>query len=142
MLLVFLKRNIFRLIIIGSVFSLNLSLPAFASLPGEIHTQHDYHFSVPPGLQNRVKFWESIYSEFSTQQVLVHDIDNPQIIYEVVYIGKSKLSRKQRERKIGGVKRKYQKILRKLAKAGKDRSKLSPEERRVADLVKKNFRKA
>ncbi|MGV7221288.1 MAG: LysM peptidoglycan-binding domain-containing protein [Nitrospinales bacterium] len=57
-------------------------------------------------------------------------------------MGKKKLSWKQRERKLKSVKAKYKRILRKLAKAGKDWSKLNSEELRVAKLVKRNFSKA
>ena len=138
----FLMRKIFGLLIAGAVFFVILGQPVFASIPGEIHTLHEYHFAVPPGLHNRVDFWKSIYSEYSTKQILVHDIDNPEIVYEVVYIGKKKLSWKKRERKIRVVKAKYQKILRKIAKVGKNSSKLNKEERRVANLVRKDFNKA
>ena len=136
------KRNIALFFIMSFVFPLNLGKPVFASLPGEIHTLHEYHFSVPHGLEHRVKFWKSIYSEYTTQQVVLHDIDNLDIVYEVVYIGKKRLSWKQRERKLKGIKGKYKRILRKLAKTGKDWTKLSGEELRVAKLVKRNFSKA
>jgi membrane-bound lytic murein transglycosylase D len=136
------KRKIALFYILSFVSCLLLGQPVFASLPGEIHTIHEYHFSVPPGLQHRVDFWKSIYSKYTTNQVVLHDIDNLDIVYEVVYMGKKKLSWKQRERKLRSVKAKYKGILRKLSKTGKDWSKLNSEELRVAKLVKRNFSKA
>ena len=63
------------------------------------------------------------------------------IVYEVVYLGEKRLSRKARERKLGKVKKKYRNILRKIAKT-KNKSSLKGEDKRVFKLVKNNFYKA
>jgi len=68
-------------------------------------------------------------------------MDNLDIIYEVVYLGEKPLSRRARERKLDGVKKKYRTILRKLAKSENSAS-LKGEEKRVFNLVKKNFYRA
>ena len=68
-------------------------------------------------------------------------MDNLDIIYEVVYLGEKPLSRRARERKLDGVKKKYRAILRKLAKSENSAS-LKGEEKRVFNLVKKNFYQA
>ena len=112
-----------------------------ASLPHEVHTLSQYDFPIPPGLQKNVEFWKKIYSEYSTKHVLVHDTENLNIIYEVVYLGDKPLSRRARERKLEKVKIKYRSILRKLAKS-KNKSSLKGEDKRVFNLVKKNFYKA
>jgi membrane-bound lytic murein transglycosylase D len=57
-----------------------------ASLNKEVHTLHHYHFSTPVGLESKVEFWKKIYSEYSTDHYVVHDMDNLGLIYEVVYI--------------------------------------------------------
>jgi len=38
----------------------------------------------PEELRGRVEFWMRIFSEFGVGQVVVHDMDNPGLIYEVV----------------------------------------------------------
>jgi membrane-bound lytic murein transglycosylase D len=68
-------------------------------------------------------------------------MDNLDIIYEVVYLGEKPLSRRARERKLDGVKKKYRAILHKLAKSENSAS-LKGEEKRVFNLVKKNFYRA
>jgi membrane-bound lytic murein transglycosylase D len=68
-------------------------------------------------------------------------MDNLDIIYEVVYLGEKPLSRRAREHKLDGVKKKYRAILRKLAKS-KNSASLKGEEKRVFNLVKKNFYRA
>lgn len=68
-------------------------------------------------------------------------MDNLDIIYEVVYLGEKPLSRRARERKLDGVKKKYRTILRKLAKS-KNSDNLKGEEKRVFNLVEKNFYRA
>jgi membrane-bound lytic murein transglycosylase D len=112
-----------------------------ASIPHEVHTLSEYHFTAPPGLQSKVEFWKKIYSEYSTKHAVVHDIKNLDIVYEVVYLGEKRLSRRARERKLDKVKKKYRNILRKIAKT-KNKSGLKGEYKRVFKLVKDDFYKA
>lgn len=112
-----------------------------ASLPHEVHNLSKYHFTTPPGLQNKVEFWKNIYSEYSTKHVVVHDTRNLDIVYEVVYLGEKRLSRKARERKLKKVKAKYKTILRKIEKT-KNKAGLKGEEKRVFKLVKNDFYRA
>ncbi|HIQ37982.1 MAG TPA: lytic transglycosylase domain-containing protein, partial [Desulfocapsa sulfexigens] len=93
-----------------------------------------------PIIDNNVRFWESIYGRYSTSQAVVHDSDNLGIVYEVIPIfnyrlpGASKINRPI----IKGIKKKYSRILGKLAKG------ISPhttEEKRVAALFGKVSRK-
>jgi membrane-bound lytic murein transglycosylase D len=93
-----------------------------------------------PIIENNVRFWETIYSRYSTSQGVIHDSDNLGIVYEVIPIfdhrlpGASKLNRPI----FKGTKRKYSKILNKLAKG------IAPgssEEKRVAALFGKVSRK-
>jgi len=115
---------------------------AHASLNREVHTLQHYHFSTPVGLESRVEFWKKIYSEYTTDHYVVHDINNLERIYEVVYIKNgSKLSRKAREYRLNRVKRKYKNLLLKIARS-KNPLSLSNDAKRVFHLVKSNFRKA
>lgn len=114
---------------------------ASASFSYEVHTLSQYHFSTPPGLQNKVEFWKKIYSEYSTKHVVVHDIRNLDIVYEVVYLGEKPLSRRARERKLEKTKKKYRNILRRIAKT-KNKAQLKGDDKRVFALVKKDFYRA
>ena len=93
-----------------------------------------------PVIDNNVRFWESIYSRYSTSQGVVHDPDNLGIVYEVIPIfnhrlpGASKINRPI----IKGIKNKYSQILGRLAKGIAPRS---AEEKRIAALFGKVSRK-
>ena len=130
---------------IGFIFALFLALiclpVANANFPPETHTLSNYNFKTPPGLIDQVNFWKKIYSEYTTQHVVIHDMNDLGIVYEVVYLGKKHLSRRAKERKLDKIKAKYKRILRRIAKT-KNKSKLKGEEFRIYQLVKKNHYKA
>ena len=130
---------------IGFIFALFLVpiyLPvASANFPPEIHTLSNYKFKTPPGLIDQVNFWKKIYSEYTTQHVVIHDMNDLGIVYEVVHLGKKHLSRRSKERKLDKIKAKYKRMLRRIART-KNKSKLKGEELRVYHLVKKNHYKA
>ena len=130
---------------IGFIFALFLApffLPAaHANIPPKIHSLSNYHFKTPSGLVDQVNFWKKIYSEYTTQHAVIHDMNDLAIVYEVVDFGKNHLRRRAKERKLDKVKAKYRKILRKIAKT-KNKSKLKGEELRVYHLVKKDHYKA
>ena len=123
------------------ILTLCFSVKANAKLNYEVHSLNQYHFTTPPGLESKVEFWKKIYSEYSTKHVVIHDIRNLDIVYEVVFLGEKRLSRRSRERKLAKTKKKYRNILRKLAKV-KNTANLNNEEKRVYKLVGKNFYKA
>jgi len=118
--------------------------PAVASNSGnDFHapSENEYDFSVPVGLEPQVNFWKKIYTQYTTKHAVIHDMDDPSIIYEVVYLGEQALSSRMRGKKVRPKIAKYKKILGKLARA-KNQSGLSFEEKRVAGLVKYNFSRA
>jgi len=116
--------------------------PSLAFSPDNFHaTSEEYNFSVPVGLEPQVEFWKKIYTQYTTKHAVIHDMNDPSIIYEVVYLGDQTLSSRLRDRKVRPKIAKYKKILRKLVRV-KNRAKLNFEEERVADLVKYNFSKA
>lgn len=130
---------------IGFIFALFL-VPIFlpvasANFPPEIHTLSNYKFKTPPGLIDQVNFWKKIYSEYTTQHVVIHDMNDLGIVYEVVHLGKTHLSRRSKEKKLDKIKAKYKRMLRRIART-KNKSKLKGEELRVYHLVKKNHYKA
>ncbi|MCF8057164.1 MAG: LysM peptidoglycan-binding domain-containing protein [Desulfocapsa sp.] len=87
-------------------------------------------------IEDNVRFWEDIYGRYSTSQAVIHDSDNLGIIYEIVpivnhrMVGASKINQPI----LKGVKRKYSKILRQLAKGAPPRNN---DEKRVAALFGK-----
>lgn len=91
-------------------------------------------------IENNVRFWENIYGRYSTSQAVIHDSDNLGIIYEITpifnhrMVGASKINNPI----LKGIKSKYARILKQLAKGIKPRSK---EEKRVASLFGKVSRK-
>ena len=115
--------------------------PSFSAFPGEYYSSDEFDFTVPPGLESRVKFWKKVYTQYSTQHAIIHDQDNLDIIYDVVFLGNHPLSSRQRNRKIRPHVRRIKTILRKLARI-KSRENLTPEEERIFHLVQSNFRKA
>ncbi|NIQ03700.1 MAG: hypothetical protein GWM98_27925, partial [Nitrospinaceae bacterium] len=106
------------------------SFPVYAAFPGELYDNDEFDFSVPEGLESRVKFWKKVYTQYSTQHAIIHDIDDLNVIYDVVYLGDKPLSSRQRRRKLRPYIRKYKKILRKLARQ-KDYNNLDYEEERI-----------
>ncbi|GJL78246.1 MAG: hypothetical protein NPINA01_12350 [Nitrospinaceae bacterium] len=123
-----------------SAFSGSIS-PALANLPKNIHTLSEYGFSIPPGLEPQVNFWKKIYSEYSSDYAVIHDIKNLDVIYEVVYLGGKSVSRRAKDRKLRKIKNKYKKILIRLARK-KNKSILAGEEKRVHGMVKNGFYQA
>jgi len=91
-------------------------------------------------IDNNVRFWEKIYSRYSTSQAVVHDSTNPGIIYEVMPIFSHLIPGSSRINKpiLKGVKKKYSRILTQLSKGVKPRS---DDEKRVAALFAKSSRK-
>jgi membrane-bound lytic murein transglycosylase D len=133
------KSAAIRLIVILSLVWIGIS-PASATFPGEFETD-TFDFTVPTGLESRVNFWKKVYTQYSTHHAIIHDEDNLDIIYDVVYLGNKTLSSRARHRKLKPHIRKLRKTLRKLARI-KNRVNLTPEEERIFKLVQKNFIKA
>jgi membrane-bound lytic murein transglycosylase D len=96
-------------------------------------------------IDNNVRFWETIYSRYSTSQGVVHDSNNLGIVYEVIPIFNHRIPGASTFNKplMKGIKNKYSRILNKLAKGIAPHS---TEEKRVAALFGKvshnRFKKA
>lgn len=61
-------------------------------------------FAVPKGMEKQVQFWVDIYSKYTTQQGVIHDSENVDVIYEVVDLSGLKTDR-ERQRKIDAAKK-------------------------------------
>ena len=88
---------------------------AHAGFSYETHTKSNYNFTIPPGLSEQVDFWKKIYSEYTTQHAVIHDMGDLGITYEIIYLGEKPLSRRAKERRLDKVKSKYRTILRRIA---------------------------
>ncbi len=92
-------------------------------------------FPLPPELSRDVEFWLSVFTEYSTDEGLLHDNRNLAVVYERVAMPAS-VSRRERNRRVGDRRKHYQAILRKLGKGQRDN--LSAEEERVLALWPRN----
>ncbi|MBN1542811.1 LysM peptidoglycan-binding domain-containing protein [candidate division KSB1 bacterium] len=86
-------------------------------------------FPLPENLKPNVDFWIQVYSKFDIHQVVLHDRDNLQVIYEVVSFAPDSNGTLSREqwKQVEEVKKEYADILRDLGRKGEiDPSTLSP----------------
>ncbi|MGH8235818.1 MAG: LysM peptidoglycan-binding domain-containing protein [Steroidobacteraceae bacterium] len=95
-------------------------------------------FVRPAELEPDIAFWRKVYTEVTTEGGLLHDQDDLSVIYEVMKLP-SDLSPKQRSKRIDDAKKKYARILDRLAAGATD---LSEEEQRVLDLWPQGTRRS
>lgn len=94
------------------------------------------HFPMPEVIRSNVEFWKKIYAVYPTNQVLVHDINDLSIIYEIVDIDNSQgeYSYRQQWRKIEAIKDEYRSILNALAERRLDLTNPGPRAKRVLEI--------
>jgi len=96
------------------------------------------------GLEKQVNFWKKIYTQYTTDQAVIHDTKNLDIIYEVIdfkkVFGDVKITEKMKRRLTKKIKKRYRNIVSGLAKEDPDN--LKGDAKRVYELVKRDFRKA
>lgn len=61
-----------------------LLLLSLSLLYGQVSAQSADIFPRPPELADQVRFWRSIFAEYSQNQVVIHDRENVTIIYKVL----------------------------------------------------------
>ena len=88
-------------------------------------------FPQPPELQPDVDFWVSIFTEYSTDEGVLHDNRHLGVVYDRLSMP-AKLSRRERNRRVDKRRKQLQGVLRTLASGKRD--KLSAEEARVLAL--------
>ncbi len=96
------------------------------------------HFVRPAELEADVTFWRRVYTEVTTQGGLLHDPEDLAVVYAVMQLP-SDLSPRQRSQQIEDEKKKYARMLGRLASGASD---LSAEELRVQGLWPKGTRRA
>ena len=113
------------MIAICRIFVLILSLTA---LPAAADIKD---FPRPAELEPDIGFWVTVFTEYTSNQGLLHDNQNLAVVYEHLDIPQS-VSRRERNRRAEKRRKHYQSVLRTLA--GGKRNKLSAEEKRVLEL--------
>jgi membrane-bound lytic murein transglycosylase D len=83
-----------------------LELPSFGTQERALGYQSG-GFAVPQEMRARVDFWKRIYTEFTTSQALLHDSENPEIVYDVVNVERYKHSPKAMNRFLRDEKERY-----------------------------------
>jgi len=88
-------------------------------------------FPQPPELQPDVNFWLSIFTQYSTDEGVLHDNRHLAVVYDRLDMPEA-LSRRERNRRVNARRKELQGVLRKLATGQRDN--LSAEEARVLAL--------
>ena len=91
----------------------------------------DEVFPQPPALRPDVDFWISIFTRYDSDTGVLHDNRHLGVVYVIMPMS-SKLSRRERQRRVGDRRKQLQAVLRSLA--GGKRDNLSAEEARVLAL--------
>ncbi len=104
-----------------------------------VHSAPHPAFPRPTELERDIAFWRRIYTEVTTGGGLLHDPERLDVVYEVVRFP-ADLNPRQRSKHVDDLKKKYARILDRLATVDDD--KLTPEERRVYELWPKGTRRS
>jgi membrane-bound lytic murein transglycosylase D len=103
-------------------------------------------FSVPKGLEKNYKFWLDIYSKYNTDQGVIHDAENIDLVYSQIDFTpisvRTDIGKWQKEalkiRRVKQAKMRAIEMLKKFEKL-KDPSNLNPEEKRIWDYFAANI---
>ncbi len=92
-------------------------------------------FLTPKGLETAQKFWIDIFTKYGRNQVVIHDTDHLDLVYEVIQLDgrgpSGKVSPKRREAATRRAKRRYRELLDSWRKHSPDPSQLSSPQRRI-----------
>ncbi len=88
-------------------------------------------FPRPAALEPDINFWITVFTEYTSDQGVLHDNRNLAVVYEYLNIPAS-ASRRQRNRKTEARRKRYRSVLRTLASGKRDN--LTVEEQRVLEL--------
>src|SRR5271155_5556782 len=103
-----------------------LLAPLFSSMASGAATADP--FVHPPELETDVRFWIRVYTEVTTEQGLLHDDWNLELVYEVLRFDPTD-SPAQRERRVAQAKARYAEMLRRFAAGATEN--LTAHERRI-----------
>jgi membrane-bound lytic murein transglycosylase D len=117
-------------LLLVSAFAFGLAAPARGA--------ETDHFVRPAELERDIAFWRRVYTEVTTEGGLLHDPEDLSIVYEILNFP-SDIAPKTRSKRIDDAKKKYARILDRLASGATD---LSEEELRVQELWPKGTRRS
>ncbi len=129
-------RYIFCLLIAFLFLGLSFSA-AQAKLAPKKQSYKKYSFEVPRGLKTQVDFWKNVYAKYTTNQAVIHDMNDLGIVYEVVDLDPNN-SYSKNERILKRIKAKYQSVLKRLGRK-KGAGKLTSIEKRISRLVRGKY---
>ena len=117
-----------------------LVIPLLVVLAGlfPASSQANEAFVRPASLEPDIAFWRRIYTEVSTSGGVLHDPEQLNVVYEVLELP-SDLSPRQRSKRIDDGKKKYARMLDRIASGATD---LSPDEERVQALWPKGTKRS
>jgi membrane-bound lytic murein transglycosylase D len=107
-------------------------------VPARASASQSEHFVRPAELEPDIAFWRRVYTEVTTEGGLLHDPEDVSVVYEVLRFP-SDIAPKTRTKRIDDAKKKYSRILDRLASGAED---LSEEELRVQALWPKGTRRS
>ncbi|MBC8180923.1 transglycosylase SLT domain-containing protein [candidate division KSB1 bacterium] len=131
-----LQRLRWGVIVTGIIFCFNLTQIKIVSADKK-------NFPVPENLKPNIEFWKNVFTLYNKNQVIIHDAENLDIVYEIFnakeFFGNGEYSEKAKWQEVEKAKKKYHKILIKLAKKKEIQpDSLEAEDRFIYNLFKPN----
>jgi membrane-bound lytic murein transglycosylase D len=105
-----------------------------------------HHFPVTPVVRDQVSFWEKIFTLYPQSSVVIHDVDHPRLIIDVIDFQKLSKSthrsilssRKQQEQYIAAYKQRYNKAVERFRTLGRSALKFGKIEERMFQVYSQN----
>jgi hypothetical protein len=95
-------------------------------------------FPFPEALQPQVAFWRDIFTQYSTDHMVIHDSWYLPVVYEVVDVSSSDFKSKEAGRKaVKAAQKKYETVLKRVSKKWDTPDKMTVTERQIYDLFQK-----
>lgn len=100
----------------------------------------EYNFPIDSFIQKRVWFWEMVFDKFDSQNVIIHDVDHPEIIVDVLNFRKiakrvhKRINYKEKKRWSNKYLLRYQTALKRFANNGLKARKLGKMEQRIYNV--------
>lgn len=118
--------------------------PDFSKQEKSLGYDGEKTFDIPEGMEAQVKFWTDIYTKYTTDEGVIHDSEEIDLVYEEVdfrdIVSNGALNRfakeKLKQRRVDDLKKKVVKLLEKLATV-KDPSHLNEKEMKVWKVFEK-----
>jgi membrane-bound lytic murein transglycosylase D len=120
----------------GIIFCFNLT-------QSKVDSADKKNFPIPENLKTNIEFWKDVFTLYNKNQVIIHDAENLDIVYEIIETNnifeEGEFSEKAKWQEIEKIKKNYQKILIKLAQKKEIQpDSLQLEDRFVFNLFKPN----